>query len=378
MDDPTIVAKEPRFRGDGEALRRILIVRLGAMGDVLHAIPAVDLVRHALPQCEIGWVIERRWTPLLCANGFSMAGETSPERPLTNTVHVVDTRAWRKSLLSSATFREFSSATKHIRERHYDLALDFQGSIKSAVLAKLSGADSIVGFEQPREYVASMLYSHKVSTSLAHVVDQNFTLARYAVGDALAPPRTLLPIDSVAESWVSMRLAELGISRFAILAPTAGWKAKEWPSSSFGVVATELSKRGVASLINFGPGEESAAEEVRAASKGVAVPFACDLSQLIALTRRAALFIGGDTGPMHLAASLNVPVVALFGPTDPVRNGPYTARAKVLRSARSLTSYSHVARNDEGLVSITPEEVIAAAVELLSTGSNVWAKRSRE
>src|SRR6185369_11780448 len=107
------------------------------------------------------------------------------------------------------------------------------------------------------------------------------------------------------------------------------WKAKEWPTSKFGVVATELSRLGIASLINFGPGEERIAEEVRAASNGVAIPFACDLSQLIALTRRASLFIGGDTGPIHLAAALNVPVVALFGPTDPARNGPYTARAKV-------------------------------------------------
>jgi heptosyltransferase-1 len=119
-------------------------------------------------------------------------------------------------------------------------------------------------------------------------------------------------------------------------------------------------------LINFGPGEENVAGEVRAASSGTAIPFACDLSQLIALTRKAALFIGGDTGPMHLAAALNVPVVALFGPTDPARNGPYSTRATVLRSAKSITSYSHVATRDEGLADISPDEVISAAAALLN------------
>jgi heptosyltransferase-1 len=362
LDDPTIAAK---LTGGGEALRRILVVRLGAMGDVLHAMPAVDLLRQAQPGWDIGWVIESRWAPLLCVSGFPRSGAISPKRPLVNAVHVVDTRAWRKSLLSLDTYRAFSASSKSMRALKYDIAFDFQGSIKSAIFAKLSSAESIIGFEQPREYAASMFYSQKISTSMAHVVDQNFALSRHVVGDAKAPPRVTLPIDSRAEAWVTARLAEIGVSKFAILAPTAGWKAKEWPTSKFGVVAAELSRLGIASLINFGPGEERIAEEVRAASNGVAIPFACDLSQLIALTRRASLFIGGDTGPMHLAAALNVPVVALFGPTDPARNGPYTVRAKVLRSAKSVTSYSHVAERDEGLVSITPDEVLAAAAEML-------------
>jgi heptosyltransferase-1 len=256
-----------------------------------------------------------------------------------------------------------------MKDRHYDLALDFQGAIKSAVIARLSGARQVFGFEEPRESAARMFYSQKVSTSMPHVVEQNFALARHVVGDAQAPPRILLPADAPAEAWVSSRLAKLGVSRYAILSPTAGWKAKEWPTGNFGALASALAKLGLASLINFGPGEEAVAEEVRAASKGTALPFACDLSQLIALTRRAELFIGGDTGPMHLAAACTVPVVALFGPTDPARNGPYTSRAKVLRSAKSVTSYSHVADRDEGLASIAPEEVMAAVAELLSSGS---------
>lgn len=335
------------------------------MGDVIHALPAVGRLCRTIPDAEIGWVIERRWVPLLCAPGTSLKSERSAAKPLVDTVHVVDTRAWRKSMFSSETFHAMSSMRSEMRARQYDVTIDFQGAIKSAVIARISGAGKVVGFENPRETAAAMLYSEKIATAKAHVVEQNFEL----IGDLAGGTQTiadLLPIDVAAEDWVSMRLRELGVSKFAILAPTAGWKAKEWPTKNFGVVATHLAKLGIASLINFGPGEESVADEVRAASNGMAIPFACDLSQLIALTRRASLLVGGDTGPMHLAAALKVPVVALFGPTDPARNGPYSTRATVLRSARSVTSYSHVATRDEGLADISPEEVISAAAALLN------------
>jgi heptosyltransferase-1 len=257
-----------------------------------------------------------------------------------------------------------------MRSQQYDLALDFQGSMKSALIARLSKARSVVGFARPRESAATMFYSQKVQTSPPHVVDQNIALARTFIGDAELTRTTHLPTDSAAEKWVGDRLSAIGISKFAILAPTAGWKAKEWPAANFGVVAKVLAERGIASLINFGPGEEHVADEVRAASDGLANPFACDLSQLIELTRRSTLFIGGDTGPMHLAAALDVPVVALFGPTDPARNGPHNTRARVLRSRESVTSYSHVDRIDAGLARITPEEVVAAAEDLLRAGSS--------
>jgi heptosyltransferase I len=358
------------LRRNLESLQRILIVRLGAMGDVLHALPAVDVLRRALPQVEIGWVIEDRWAALLRAAGSSISGMTSPERPLVNHLHLADTRAWRKSLFSENTRRSISAVTSDMRSHQYDVALDVQGAIKSAVIARLANAGSVVGFAEPRESAATMFYSEKVRTSAPHVVDQNFALVRALIGDVQPRPKTLLPIDSATESLVDARLAEMGVSKFALLAPTAGWKAKEWPTANFGLVAKALAQRGIASLINFGPGEEHVAQEVRAASGDSAIPFACDLSQLIALTRRSTLFVGGDTGPMHLAADLNVPVVALFGPTDPARNGPYTTRAKVLRSPESVTSYSHVDRQDAGLARITPDEVIAAAEALLNPGSS--------
>ncbi len=350
--------------------RRVLILRLGSMGDVLHALPAVHLLREAVPKCEIGWAIEHRWRSLLCAPTYPGSGEIAPERPLVNTIHDVDTRRWRRNWCSRSTWREVSSALAEIRADKYEVAVDFQGAMKSSLFGTLAGAGSLVGFQNPREAAARLFYSHTVDARLPHVVDQNFALIREVAGDAVVPPKTLLPVDTAAEEWVTKEFERQSsgkreIGRFAILAPTAGWAAKEWPVENYGTVARELASQGVVSLVSFGPGEEAVAQKVVEASGGAAIAFPCTLSQLIALTRRATLFIGGDTGPMHLAAALQVPVVALFGPTDPARNGPYSPRAKVLRSPQSATSYSHVSTRDAGLASITPRQVLDAVASLL-------------
>jgi heptosyltransferase-1 len=150
-----------------------------------------------------------------------------------------------------------------------------------------------------------------------------------------------------------------------ILSPGAGWGAKQWPVERYGVVAKALAAEGVHSLVNYGPGEEELAAAVESASDGAARRISCSIAELIALTRRAKLLIGGDTGPTHLAAALKVPVVAIFGPTNPARNGPFNTRSIVLRSASSMTDHSRHREPERGLLQITPEEVVLAARELL-------------
>ena len=152
---------------------------------------------------------------------------------------------------------------------------------------------------------------------------------------------------------------------FAILNPGAGWGAKRWPAERYGEVAKVLAQDGLCSLINHGPGEEELAAAVEAASAGAARKISCSVSELIALTRRARLFIGGDTGPMHLAAALKIPVVAIFGPTNPARNGPFGTRSIVLRSASSMTDHARRREPEQGLLEITADEVVAAARKLL-------------
>src|SRR5208282_4993097 len=173
------------------------------------------------------------------------------------------------------------------------------------------------------------------------------------------------PHDAAAERKCEEQLRQWGIGDFVLLNPGAGWGAKQWPAERYGEVARGLAQHGVASLINFGPGEESLAQATEAAGGGAARPVSCSITELIAWTRRARLFIGGDTGPLHLAAALRVPVVAIFGPTNPQRNGPYGTRSLVLRSPSSETSHARRALPDPGLLEITAGEMLHAARELL-------------
>jgi heptosyltransferase-1 len=342
----------------------ILIVRLGAMGDVLHAMPAVAALRKARPEATIGWVIERRWSELLISGDDGGAAMFGTYR-LLDAVHSVDTRAWRKQFLLRGTWREMTTSIGSIRSENYQIAVDFQGAIKSSLVARLSGAKTIYGFANPRERAATLWYGKKIRATAAHVIDQNLQLASAFVEQPLTAAAAELPRSQRAEEWCERTLRERGLMHFAILNPGSGWGAKCWPGERYAAVAKRLRGAGLRSLINFGPGEESLAETMMRASEGAAELVSCDVAQLIALTRRASLFIGSDTGPMHLAAALKVPTVALFGPTDPARNGPYWTPSVMLRSDESVTSYKHVAQADIGLHSITVETAIAAASQVL-------------
>ncbi|MGH9553122.1 MAG: glycosyltransferase family 9 protein, partial [Terriglobales bacterium] len=242
---------------------------------------------------------------------------------------------------------------------------DLQGAVRSSLLARWSGAPVIYGAAQPRENVATMFYTRPAITAGEHMVQQNMALAEAAAHRHLKTPRVELPRDPAAEQECDQRLKAKGIREFVLLNPGAGWGAKQWLPERYGQVAKQLSENTLKSLINVGPGENDLAHAVEAASGGTAEIFTGSLTQLIALTRRAGLFIGGDTGPMHLAAALGVPVVGIFGPTDPARNGPFGTRTIVLRSPSSRTSYRHVVQPDDGLLEISPGQVVAAARQLL-------------
>ena len=339
--------------------KSLLVVRLGAMGDVIHSIPAVAALRDAFPESQIGWVIEQRWAELICAKSAPPAGPRNQSRPLVDFVHTVDTKLWRKSPLSTGTRNAIMNVRRELRDQHYEVAVDFQGALKSAVMARLAKAKVIVGMKNPREQPARIFYTRDIKVAGTHIVEQNHSLAESVADRPLPNSAASFPQDDQAEASAA-KLVPTG-ERFAILNPGAGWGAKQWPPERYGEVARALAGAGITPLINFGPGEEQLATTAVNASDGAGRPVSCSLGELIALTRRASLFIGGDTGPMHLAAALQVPVVAIFGPTDPARNGPYGTRSIVLRNSASHTSFSHVNSPDPGLIKITTDEVIAAA-----------------
>ena len=349
--------------------KKLLIVRLGAMGDVIHTLHAAALLRQSFPESQIGWVIEERWAELLCAKGETRSGPRNSARPLVDFVHAVDTKTWRKSPLSSPTRQQFSAAIQELRNENYDLALDFQGAIKSAILAKLSRPEALWGMQNPREAPARMFYAHRVQTRGAHVIEQYESLARAVLefagifGKDVAP-EIQFPDDDRASAAVAAMLQNAH-GPVVLLNPGAGWGAKQWPVERYGEVAAGLAKDGCTVHVNYGPGEEQLAHAVESASQGSAKGVCCSIAELIALTRRLNLFIGGDTGPLHLAAALGVPAVAIFGPTDPARNGPYRTRKIVIRNPASKSSLSHTGEPDPGLLQITGSEVLLAARQLL-------------
>ena len=354
------------------------MVRLGAMGDILHALPAVTALRLAHPEWQIGWVVEPRWQALLTSwgeetsTGNQRPGTSeparSPEQPLVDRLHFAPAKQWGKRPLSLRTLRQIGALRRGLRACGYDAVIDFQGAVRSAAIGRMAGAGRAIGESKPREWAARWLFSERIETGGAHVIEQDVELAGAVAGDQLEPKAPLLPVDPLAEAWCDTLLASPPAGagcRVALLTPGAGWGAKRWPIERYAAVARGLAERGLRVLINAGPGEEPLAAGIQSASGGIAVPVRPSLSQLIALTRRIALCIAGDTGPLHLACALGRPVVGIYGPTDPSRNGPYGARAVVLRSPLSRRDHSRRAEPESGLLTIGPEDVIQAADTLL-------------
>jgi heptosyltransferase-1 len=249
-----------------------------------------------------------------------------------------------------------------MRDERFDVCVDMQGAMKSAVVGRMAGAAVFAGPAMPREREARWLYGQKLDVNSTHVVEQGCELLGEAVCEKLRPARVTLPMDEMDERWAE---EEVGGERFCLISAGGGWGAKMWPAERFGRVAAELARAGVRSVVNSSPHGSRETGRVVEASEGFARAVPCTVGQLISLARRAAVMVGGDTGPLHLAAALERPVVAIYGPTDPARNGPYGTRSRVLRSAGSITSHKRVDEVEEGMLRIGVEEVVTAAMEML-------------
>jgi heptosyltransferase I len=336
------------------------------MGDVLHALPAVAALRKAHPDAFIGWALEPRWSDLLqIANDPEdmTQGVRWQVKALVDRWYSVPTKAWKRRPFAPATLRDILALRNVFLGEHFDYCVDMQGALKSAGIGRLANAPVFAGYDQPREDLARKLYTRLIPATCAHVVEQGSNLLGATLGEELYPAPVTLPMQELAERWAD---DTVGSHPFCLISPGGGWGAKLWPAERFGQVAAQLSRTiGIESVVNASPAGSPEAEEVAAASFGHARVVPCSISQLIALTRRAALVIGGDTGPLHLAAALRRPVVAIFGPTDPERNGPWGTRSRVLRDIASVTSHKRVKQAEPGLLRISVEEVTAAALDVL-------------
>ena len=337
---------------------KLLIVRVGAMGDVLHALPAAAALRAARPDWTIDWVVDPRWAPLLVDD--KMHGD------VVNRVHLAETKMWSSSPFAWKTLRSVAKLRREIRDELYDVAVDVQGTMRSAVIGRFARAREFAGYEDPREAAAARLYRSTKRRVGTHVVEQNAALLSEACGVALNPAAVKLPHTEWADEWATEFVGE---RKVCVLAGSAGWGAKQWPAEHYGALAKHLREKGFVPLVNAPKKEDAVAASVVAASEGAAEQVVCNVAGLIALMRRTSLLVGGDSGPTHLAAALGVPLVALYGPTDPARNGPWGPGPKrLLRGAGSVTSHKRVAEIDAGLARLGVNEVAESVDDVMTQG----------
>ena len=293
---------------------RILIVKLGSIGDIVHTLPSVAAIREAMPHAEISWVVERRSSEILRDN------------PILDRLIEVDTKALRRGLMSGETLRAPRQQLRRLRASAFDIALDFQGLLKSASIARLSGARRVFGFsrESLREPASRIFLSKTIPIPpKTHVIRKNLMLVSGALG---------IPVPESAEDFSfpiatspahKAEAASVSNGNFAILNPGGGWPTKLWSVERFGRLADELwSHYGLRSLITYGPGERELAERVIEGTRsGQATAVSLSLKGFYELARRADVYVGGDTGPTHIAVAAGTPIVGLFGPTEWWRNG---------------------------------------------------------
>ena len=338
---------------------RVLVVRLGAMGDVLHAMPAIAALRARMPDCHMGWVIEPRWAPLLTT---AQGEPRTATMPLVDVVHTANARGWARQPLATSTWGAMRGLRRMLREQNYDVTIDLQGAVRSALIGRVSGGE-LIGEAEPRERPARWFFERKVPTQGVHVIEQAAEIVSGAIEISLFPTLPPLPRDAAAEARVCAMLPDM--KPLVLLHPGAGWGAKRWPAERYGAVAEGLALRGFHVVVNRAPGEEELAAAVAQSSGGAARDLATDMAELIAMTRRSVLAIGGDTGPAHLACALGKPVVGIYGPTDPARNGPWGVPFRVLRHPESRRDHSRRSAPEAGLLTIEPEEVLGAVDELM-------------
>ena len=340
---------------------RFLIVRLGALGDIVHAIPVAAAIRRAFPSARIDWLVSGK------------------HREVLDLVPVIDRRLVVNDRGDAGGGTSLPAAVRELRRSRYDVAIDLQGLIKSAVLARLSGAPRVIGFSSryARESLARLFYTEAHDPGRGgiydpretrHVVEINLGILT-KIGITVSQPE--FPID-VIDSAAARHAAEQTGGRYALLNPGAAWPNKRWPAERLGQLAAALRDRhGLRSVVLWGPNEEALAQQTIAAANGAAVVSdRTTIADIVALARGAAVMVSGDTGPTHLAGAVGTPLVGIYGPTRPVRNGPM-AEADETVSRDSICQCHHLRRcklDRMCLLDIEVAEVVAAVERRLAAG----------
>jgi len=345
--------------------RRILIIKPSSFGDVIHALPVLHGLRQRFPHARISWLVSTACAGLL---------EGHPEL---DEIVLFDRRRFGRLGQSWRVTCEFAAFVRELNGRRFDLALDLQGLFRSGFLSLASGAAVRMGFARAREF-GWVFYTRPMRESRGerHAVDRNYQAGRL-LGFADVPIQFRLPVDASSRRVVAEWLAAGGIGPgrgYALLAPGTRWETKRWPVGHFAEVARSLrNEHGLAVVLAGAPDEVEAAAEVANLSGGDVVNLAgrTNLRELIALVAGASVVVMNDTGPMHLAAALGRPLVAIYGPTSPVRTGPYrrpdaVARLDLPCSPCYLKRLSDCPHGHRCLRELTPAMVCRRVAALLA------------
>ncbi len=339
----------------------ILIVKLSAIGDVIHTLPSLAALRKLYPEAHITWVVEEAAAGLL------------KNHPLLDAVLISRRKSWIKSLRKgefSLPLREVRAFLQELRQHSYDLVIDFHGLLKSAVIVLLSGSQRKLGYDSLQE-LSGLFYNEKIPEDMnKHAVDRYLDFPRY-LGAKIAKAQFILPSDNAAQAKVQSLLAKhhLENKKFIAVNPVAYWETKLWGDEKFARLADSIKTKLNIEVVFTGSEKESI-EKITARMQNKAVNLAGEttLPELAYLYQKALLLITTDSGPMHLAAAVGTPVVALFGPTDPQRTGPYGEGHTVMRTDLPCSPcLLKKCPTTKCMQDILPEQVMASIEEKLTT-----------
>lgn len=325
---------------------RFLAIRLSSLGDLVHNLPVVPALRRAFPEARIDWLVDERWSPLMSLVGG--IDEVIPLRP---------------------SIKGHWDCVRRLRNGRYSCVIDFQGIYRSAILGWCSGAPRRIGRARnsAREPGAATFYTEQIVPSGTHVAEMSISLAAHA--GALTTGQLEFPITVPGEESATVRekLLNAGINDYLVVSPGGGWRSKCWPEERFGALCAELMRRyRLRAVINVAPKEMELGRAIqRCAGTSQPLIYGPELRELVALMAHARIVLGGDTGPVHLAAALGTRVVALFGATNRLRNGPLPRGVVVQNHSAEPANYRRgdYARGhtySQEMLSISLEQVLAA------------------
>ena len=298
--------------------RKILIIKPSSLGDIVHTLPFLAAVHNRFPQAEIHWVVARGLHRFLEGH------------PMITKLWIMDKDEWKKIPRLHRSIPEIIRFARGLAAEQFDVSIDLSGLLRSGLITWAAGAWERLGFSDSDEG-SPFFYTHKVrGGENIHAIDRYLKLARLLGCDVSTVEH---PMPPMAEAEVDFSCLP---ERFCVIAPSAGKEANRWPAERFGQLAAGLP---LCSVVVSNRADAPVVDEVVAASRGRAISMAgkTGLQELAALISRAEFFISNDTGPMHIAAALGIPVFAIFGPANPVRTGPYGTEHTIIRKEMSCS-----------------------------------------